>query len=115
MDFGMSGWTGKVTALVLLGAAAVLEVAGDALIRRGLRGGGVALVVLGFCVLGSYGLVVNQLQIDFSRMLGAYVGLFALASVAVGRLAFNDGVPTTTWVGLVVILAGSFIIHLGTS
>ena len=39
--------------------------------------------------------------------------LFAVASVAVGRLAFNDGVPTTTWVGLVVILAGSLIIHLG--
>lgn len=64
----------------LLGAAA-LEVAGDAVIRLGMRGGGVALVVAGFLVLGSYGIVVNRLNIDFSRLFGAYVELFAIASV----------------------------------
>ncbi len=98
--------------LVFLGAA-VLEVLGDALIRKGLRGSGIALVVAGAVVLGSYGVVVNLLDVDFSRLLGAYVGVFAVVSVAIGRLVFQDAVPATTWVGLTVILVGSAIIHFG--
>lgn len=98
--------------LVFLGAA-VLEVLGDALIRKGLRGSGIALVAAGAVVLGSYGVVVNLLDVDFSRLLGAYVGVFAVVSVLIGRYLFQDAVPATTWVGLTVILAGSAIIHLG--
>ena len=94
-------------------AAAVLEVAGDALIRAGLHGRGVAAVALGFTVLGSYGVVVNLLNIDFSRLLGAYVGIFAVVSVLVGRFFFADQVPVSTWVGLLVVLTGSLIIHFG--
>jgi small multidrug resistance family-3 protein len=95
--------------------SAVLEVAGDAIIRRGMRGGGLALVALGFLVLGSYGVVVNLLDLDFSRLLGAYVGVFAIVSVLAGRVVFGDRVPGTTWAGLLVVLAGSLIIHFGRS
>ena len=98
---------------VVFAAAAVLEVAGDALIRAGLRGRGVTIVALGFAVLGSYGVVVNLLKIDFSKMLGAYVGIFAVVSVLVGRFLFGDQVPMSTWLGLLVVLGGSLIIHLG--
>jgi small multidrug resistance family-3 protein len=101
--------------MAVLGLAALLEIAGDALIRKGMRGGGLVAILVGFVVLGAYGLVVNQLQIDFSRLLGAYVGFFAVASVAVGRLAFKEGVATSTWIGLAIILAGSMVIHLGRS
>jgi small multidrug resistance family-3 protein len=94
-------------------AAAVLEVAGDALIRAGLRGGGYALVGLGFVVLGSYGLTVNVLAIDFSRLLGAYIGVFGLVSVLAGRFVFGDAVPFSTWIGLLVVLVGSLVIHFG--
>jgi drug/metabolite transporter superfamily protein YnfA len=94
-------------------AAAALEVAGDALIRAGLRGRGVAVVAVGFAVLGSYGVVVNLLEVDFSRLLGAYVGIFAVVSVVVGRLVFGDQVPASTWLGLLVVLGGSLIIHFG--
>jgi len=93
--------------------AAVCEVAGDALIRKGLRGAGLWLVVVGFIVLGAYGVIVNKLQLDFSRLLGAYVGVFAVVSVCTGRLVFRDVIPLSTWVGLAVILAGSLIIHVG--
>ena len=93
--------------------AAVLEVAGDAIIRAGLRGRGIAIVGLGFAVLGSYGVLVNQLDIDFSKLLGAYVGMFAVVSVLIGRFVFGDQVPTSTWLGLLVVLGGSLIIHLG--
>jgi drug/metabolite transporter superfamily protein YnfA len=50
-------------------------------------------VVLGFAILGSYGVVVNLLKIDFSRLLGAYVGVFAIVSVVVGRAVFEERVP----------------------
>ncbi|HZZ85922.1 MAG TPA: hypothetical protein VFE30_15410 [Anaeromyxobacteraceae bacterium] len=104
---------GKLAAIAIFVGAAALEVVGDAVIRKGMRGGGTVLVALGFAALGSYGVVVNLLQLDFSRLLGAYVGIFAVVSVLVGRLAFQDQVPTSTWLGLAVILGGSLIIHLG--
>jgi len=104
---------GKLVAAAVFVGAAVLEVAGDALIRKGMRGSGAALIAVGFAVLGSYGVVVNLLEIDFSRLLGAYVGVFAVVSVVMGRLVFQDAVPASTWIGLAVILGGSLIIHLG--
>jgi drug/metabolite transporter superfamily protein YnfA len=108
---GPERWTAAAVFL----AAALLEVVGDAVIRKGLRGSGAALVVLGFAILGTYGVVVNLLEIDFSRLLGAYVGVFALLSVLVGRVVFRDAVPASTWLGLALILGGSLVIHLGRS
>ena len=93
--------------------AAVFEVAGDALIRVGLRGKGLILVLAGFAVLGSYGVVVNLLPLDFSKLLGGYVAFFAIVSVLGGRLIFNETVSPSTWVGLAVILVGSLIIQSG--
>jgi drug/metabolite transporter superfamily protein YnfA len=109
----MASGNGTLGAAAVFVGAAVLEVAGDALIRRGLRGSGALAVVLGFAVLGSYGVVVNLLNIDFSRLLGAYVGVFAVVSVVVGRTVFEEQVPPSTWLGLLVVVAGSAIIHLG--
>lgn len=106
---------GRFGALGVFVAAAVLEVVGDALIRKGMRGSGAVLIALGFAALGSYGVVVNLLALDFSKLLGAYVGIFAVVSVAIGRFVFKDQVPMSTWVGLTVILAGSLIIHAGHS
>jgi len=104
---------GKLGALVVFVGAAVLEVLGDALIRKGMRGSGVALVAIGMAVLGAYGVVVNLLDLDFSRLLGAYVGIFAVVSVIIGRWMFKDQIPVSTWIGFAIILAGSMVIHLG--
>jgi small multidrug resistance family-3 protein len=112
MDLG-SFVSSKAGSAVVYLLAAVLEVAGDALIRKGMRGSGLALIAAGFAVLGSYGVVVNLLNVDFSRLLGAYVGVFAVVSVLIGRFAFQEAVPGSTWLGLGVILCGSLIIHLG--
>jgi small multidrug resistance family-3 protein len=105
----------SVVQMVVMVLAAALEVGGDALVRKGLRGAGLGLVALGFIVLGSYGIVVNRLALDFSRLLGAYVGFFAIVSVLFGRLVFKEQIPTSTWVGLGVVLSGSLIIQLGGS
>ena len=92
-------------------ASAVLEVGGDAVVRKGLRGGSLAVILLGCIMLGSYGVVVNTVRWDFSKLLGVYVAVFALVSVLFGRLAFRESVPAATWIGVAVIMLGATIIQ----
>ena len=94
-------------------AAALLEIGGDALVRKGLRGSRLAPIIAGMVGLGVYGLVVNLVQWDFSRLLGVYVAVFALISVLVGKFVFGEHVPPATWIGLAVIVLGGTIIQLG--
>ncbi len=98
-------------ALVMI-LAAIFEVGGDALIRRGLTGGGISLIVLGFIVLGTYGVVVNLIGLDFSQLLGAYVGWFALVSMLLGRFVFGDRFTAPMWLGLALVLTGSLVIQM---
>ncbi len=93
--------------------AALLEVGGDAAVRRGLRGGGLFFILVGFVVLGSYGLMVNSVKWDFSKLLGVYVAFFALVSVLCGRFVFRESIPASTWIGLAVIVVGGLIIQFG--
>ena len=93
--------------------AAVLEVGGDAFIRSGLRARGLAFVVPGVVALGIYGIVVNLVPWDFSKLLGVYVGVFAVASVLCGRFVFEESVPASTWVGLALVVAGGVVIQFG--
>jgi drug/metabolite transporter superfamily protein YnfA len=102
-----------IHAWLIFVAAALLEVAGDATIRRGLRGGGIALVLAGFVVLGSYGLVVNTVKWDFSRLIGVYIAFFALVSVLFGRYVLREAVARSTWVGLALIIIGGLVIQFG--
>ena len=94
-------------------ASAVLEVGGDALIRRGLRAQSLTAIVTGFVGLGCYGLVVNSVKWDFSKMLGVYVAVFASISVFVGLWIFKENVPVFTWIGLALIVAGGLTIQFG--
>lgn len=94
--------------------AALLEVGGDAAIRRGLRGGGWLFIVAGFLVLGTYGLVVNSAKSwDFSKLLGVYVAFFALISILCGRYIFRESIPASTWLGLALIVIGGLVIQFG--
>jgi drug/metabolite transporter superfamily protein YnfA len=94
-------------------AAAVLEVGGDAVVRKGLRGSGLVIIMIGFAMLGCYGVVVNMVKWDFSKMLGVYVAIFALISILFGRFVFKETIPIATWVGLCVIMCGGLIIQFG--
>jgi multidrug transporter EmrE-like cation transporter len=98
--------------VVFLGAA-VLEVGGDAVVRKGLRGSGLGVIVAGCAMLGLYGLVVNMVKWDFSKLLGVYVAIFAVTSILVGRFVFRETVPYSTWLGLMVIVCGALIIQFG--
>ena len=75
--------------LIFVGAA-MLEVSGDAMIWKGLRGWGWAAVAAGGLILAGYGLVVNLVKWEFAKLLGVYVAVFAVVSVTVGRLVFQE-------------------------
>ncbi len=93
--------------------AACLEVGGDAIVRQGLKGSGLAFVLLGALLLGVYGVVVNTVDLDFSRLLGIYVAVFALVSVLAGKYYFRESIAGTTWIGLAIIIAGGLVIQFG--
>jgi drug/metabolite transporter superfamily protein YnfA len=98
--------------LVFIGAA-ILEVGGDAVVRKGLRGSGLLIILTGCVMLGCYGLVVNMVKWDFSKLLGVYVAIFALISLLFGRFVFRESIPAATWIGLSVIILGGMIIQFG--
>jgi multidrug transporter EmrE-like cation transporter len=100
--------------LIFVGAAA-LEVGGDAVVRKGLKGSSLVWIVGGCLMLGGYGLVVNMVKWDFSKLLGVYVAIFALISILAGRFVFGEQVPVTTWVGLGIIILGGLVIQFGGS
>lgn len=103
----------RVVEVAVMLAAAIFEVGGDAMIRAGLRGYGWLLLGLGVVTLGAYGVVVNLLAIDFSKLLATYVAFFAIVSVSFGRLLFAEKIAASTWTGLGVVLLGSAIIQFG--
>jgi drug/metabolite transporter superfamily protein YnfA len=115
MGFVMNATTRRAIELGVLLLAAIFEVTGDAIIRSGLRERGWLIVALGVATLGAYGIIANLLPLDFSKMLATYVGLFAVVSVFFGRVFFHETVPASTWVGLLVILAGSAIVQFGSA
>jgi small multidrug resistance family-3 protein len=98
--------------LIFLGAA-LLEVGGDATIRQGLRGSRSVLVVTGCLMLAAYGVLVNTVTWEFSRLLGAYVAVFALVSVLFGRFVFQEVVPVSTWLGVGIICIGGAVVQFG--
>jgi small multidrug resistance family-3 protein len=103
----------KSAAWVVFIVAALLEVGGDAVVRCGLRGRSAAWILLGGAMLAFYGLVVNSVKWDFSKLLGVYVGIFAALSVLFGRFVFRETIPGTTWWGLALIILGGLIIQFG--
>jgi drug/metabolite transporter superfamily protein YnfA len=105
----------QLTSFLSFVAAALLEVGGDALIRKGMRGSGIPLILLGCLVLSCYGVVVNLVRWDFSKLLGVYVAVFAVVSVLTGLFIFRETVPPSTWIGLAVIVCGGCIIQYGES
>lgn len=98
--------------LVFVGAA-FLEVGGDAFVRKGLRGSSFAAILAGCAMLSSYGIVVNTVKWDFSKLLGVYVAVFALISVLFGRIVFGEAIPKSTLFGLLFIVFGAMIIQFG--
>lgn len=98
-----------------LAAAAVLEIGGDAAIRRGLMRSEWPALALGALLLLGYGLTVNLGRIiDFGRLMGLYIAMFFLVSQLLSFLAFGDRPSPSLWLGGALIVTGGIVIQLGT-
>jgi len=93
--------------------AALMEVGGNAAIRMGLRAQSLRGIAAGFIILGAYGMVVNTIKWDFSRLLGVYVSVFAVVSILSGQFIFKETIPLSTWLGLSFIVLGGLVIQFG--
>jgi drug/metabolite transporter superfamily protein YnfA len=102
--------------LLLLLAAACLEVGGDAIVRIGLKSHAglaqAAIIVLGGVVLLAYGIFVNLAPVDFGRLLGIYVVLFFLIAQVVNLVVFHIQPAAPILVGGAFILIGGLVITL---
>jgi small multidrug resistance family-3 protein len=98
---------------LILVASALIEVGGDAVVRKGLRGSSSLTIIAGMLLLGCYGVLVNTVKWDFSKLLGVYVAVFALTSILAGRFLFKESIPFSTWLGLGFIIAGGLVIQFG--
>jgi drug/metabolite transporter superfamily protein YnfA len=83
----------KFAVWLIFVAAAMLEVSGDAVVRRGLRCRSVVWILMGCVALGCYALLVNSVNWDFSKLLGVYVGFFALVSILFGKFVLGETIP----------------------
>ena len=102
-------------ALLTFIGAAFLEVGGDAVVRKGLRGGGLLIILAGCIMLGCYGLAVNIVKWDFSKLLGVYVAVFAVISTLFGRFMFHEKISPAVWIGVSIIALGGLMIQFGDS
>jgi len=71
------------------------------------------IILVGCIMLGFYGIVVNTVKWDFSKLLGVYISIFALVSILFGKFLFKENIGNSTWIGLVIIIIGGMVIQFG--
>src|SRR5262245_2996289 len=100
--------------LMLLALAAVLEVGGDAAVRRGLLQSSRGWMLAGSLALVAYGFTVNASRsIDFGRLMGLSIAVFFVVSQLVNLLAFRERPSLSLVLGGVLIVCGGLIIQAG--
>ena len=98
--------------LLFLSFAAILEVAGDYVIRVGLAPRRWALVLAGGILLALHGVAVNVYwRGEFGKLLGLYVVVFFLASQVWGVAVDGERIDAARAVGGALIVAGGCVIQ----
>ena len=95
--------------LSVLVVAAVLEISGDALVRRGLESRA-WMFAMGAASLVIYGVVVNKSALDFGRLMGVYIAVFFVVSQIVTMIIYRELPTPRTIVGGTLIIAGGLTI-----
>ena len=99
--------------LLFLVIAAVLEIAGDAAIRRGLLQSTWGLLLAGGVLLTAYGFFVNTNRgIDFGQLMGLYIAVFFVVSQVLGFVLFGERPSLGLVIGGSLIVAGGLVILL---
>jgi spermidine export protein MdtI len=99
--------------LSFLGAAIVLEVLSDVLIKlsdgfrhRAFGFGGLVLIALAFACLGR---AVEAIPLAVAYAVWGGFGLVAI--LLVGRTVFRQRLARGAWIGVVLVLAGAVLLH----
>jgi drug/metabolite transporter superfamily protein YnfA len=98
-----------IRTLGVLMVAAVLEISGDALVRRGMESRAWMFAV-GATSLVIYGIVVNKGGLDFGRLMGVYIAVFFVVSQIVTMIIYRDLPALRTIVGGTLIVVGGLTI-----
>ena len=102
----------KALSLAYLVLAALLEVGGDAAMRRGLAKHWVWLLI-GAASLVTYGMVVNLPRWDFNKLMGVYIAVFFVFSQIIAYVAFGNRPNLWVFVGGSLIVIGGLIVQRG--
>jgi len=100
--------------LLFLLAAAMLEAAGDAIIRRGRAASAplsLALFAGGALVLFTYGFLVNRPGWTFGRAIGIYVFFFFVLAQLVSWVVFHEPPGRGVWLGGVAFAIGAVLVY----
>ena len=103
-----SSWKDLGRLVTLLILSALLEVGGDAGMRKGLEGRQAGFVI-GALLLIVYGLVVNISKLDFSKLMGIYIAVFFVVSQILAVLVFKEKIHTPVLIGGALIVAGGCV------
>lgn len=118
MKVADSNWSAWCVILFCFAIGAFLEVLGDGFIRKAVETRNLFWALGGFASLILYGVTINlfllqsRAEISFSKQLGIYVALFAVATVFWAWCFFGEELSPQHLVGLALILAGAGVIAL---
>jgi len=106
----------RITAILILLAAAALEAGGDAVIRAGLHTNATwprnLMFAAAAVMLFAYGWTVNAPPWDFGRLLGLYVVFFFVIAQLLSWLIFKQTPSAAILIGGTLIIAGGIVISL---
>jgi drug/metabolite transporter superfamily protein YnfA len=96
---------------LILVLAALLEVGGDAAIRKGLIEASWSWMSIGVVVLASYGFLVNtDRTLDFGRLMGLYIVVFFVVSQLINFVVFGARPDIGVPIGGGLIVAGGIVL-----
>ena len=100
--------------IVLLIIATVLEVTGDALIRKCMYNhtglARIALALVGMILLFGYGVFLNVAPVDFGKIVGLYIATLFVVWQVITYISFGSIPGLPVLIGGTLIIAGGLIV-----
>ena len=104
----------NLSPLVFLLIATILEVSGDALVRKGIYNytglARIALMATGAALLFGYGFSLNLAPLEFGQVVGLYIATLFVIWQVINFVAFRTLPSLPSVVGGALIIAGGLLI-----
>jgi drug/metabolite transporter superfamily protein YnfA len=72
-------------------------------------------MVAGVLAFACYGVVVNVVPWNFSRLMCAYNAVFALITLSWRQFVLGQELPKVIWLGVAIVVSGGLVVLLGES